>query len=518
MILLLAAIVPGLLWDEGPQTAPVLEKAGIREIATTGDASAWSGTRIRAVAVDGASLVKADAPGVDYQASRGGATGDPWVDSNLWRESRERARTFVYEVSGPAVPLAVAEAYASGARSYFRLKQADLGAFQATLRFLHEVDAGPMEPRANFGLVDDGSPEMDEIMNLLARRNLLFEPVKSAADWNGVVVKAGSAEFPKELAAEPFKFAAAVRDRIGDDKRLVRVYGSTTTIARLYGTTEHSRLHLIQYGRGVVRGMRIRVMGSYPRVLIASLGQRVTIAEDVVSEGGFTEFTIPEFRTYAIVDLDASPQGRVASVRAEKNFALTADPDAPQWRGAPAVSISTGPFANSLPFGTTLVRSRWTADSLYLLYVCPYASLSLKPNPATDRETPQLWEWDVAEAFIGADFENIAQYREYQVSPQSEWVDLDIDVVNPKPNGGMGWNSGFEVKARIDAAKKVWYGEMRIPLQSIAAKQWRAGDRARLGLFRITGAAGEQRLVSWQPPFRRNFHVPEAFGVLELTQ
>ena len=56
MILLLAAIVPGLLWDEGPQTAPVLEKAGIREIATTGDASAWSGTRIRAVAVDGSAV------------------------------------------------------------------------------------------------------------------------------------------------------------------------------------------------------------------------------------------------------------------------------------------------------------------------------------------------------------------------------------------------------------------------------------------------------------------------------
>lgn len=517
-MLLLLTIIPSLLWNEGPATAPVLEKAGIREIATTGDAAVWNGTRIRAVAIDSAALQKADDPGVDYRAARGGATADPWVNSNLWRELRDRARPFVYEVSGAAVPLAVAEAYVSGARAYFRLKQEDLPAFSAAIRFLREIDAPPMEPRTNFALVDDESPEMDEIMNLLVRRNLLFEPVRNAEGLKGTVVRAGTAAFPKEIAAEPYKFAVLVRDRIGDDRRLVRLYGSTTTIARLYGAGGHSRLHLIQYGRGPVRGMRVRVLGRYPRVLIAVPGQRVSIAEDIVQDEAATEFTIPEFRTYAVVDLDESPQGRVASVRARQDFPLTADPSAELWRGVPAIAVTTGPFNDELPFGTTLVRSRWTADSLYLLYACPYSSLSLKPNPVTDRETPALWNWDVAEAFIGADFQNIGQYREYQVSPQGEWVDLDIDVLHPKPGGGMSWNSGFEVKARLDEAHKIWYGEMRIPLQSIAAKEWRTGDRARLGLFRITGASGQQRLVSWQPPFRRSFHVPEAFGILELTE
>jgi len=89
-------------------------------------------------------------------------------------------------------------------------------------------------------------------------------------------------------------------------------------------------------------------------------------------------------------------------------------------------------------------------------------------------------------------------------------------VQSPKPDGGMGWNSGFTVKARVDEAKKIWYGEMRIPLASIAAREFKAGDKLRLGLFRITGRPEEKNLVAWQPSFRRNFHVPEAFGTLVL--
>ena len=49
---------------------------------------------------------------------------------------------------------------------------------------------------------------------------------------------------------------------------------------------------------------------------------------------------------------------------------------------------------------------------------------------AGSSETPRLWNWDVAEAFIGSDFERIGFYKEFQVSPQGEWVDLAIDRDN----------------------------------------------------------------------------------------
>lgn len=68
----------------------------------------------------------------------------------------------------------------------------------------------------------------------------------------------------------------------------------------------------------------------------------------------------------------------------------------------------------------------------------------LKPNPDTKNETYALWDWDVTEVFIGAvDFNAHHRYREYQVSPQGEWVDLDIDRKAMNGPSAVKWNSGL---------------------------------------------------------------------------
>jgi hypothetical protein len=515
MILLFLTLVPSLLWDEGPQSAPVLERAGIREIAVTGDPAAWANTKVQAVQVDTSKLEKLDEPTVDYQIGRGGATAAPWIVSNIWRMLKHRDRGYLYEVSGTSVPLAIAEAHAMNVRAYVKLKQPDLEAFARAVDFARDLDGEALHPRVNFALYDDGSDDVDEVMNLMVRRNLLFEAIRGSEKWNGTTVRIGTGGYTREMASDPYAFASVVRGRIGDDKRLVRLYGSETTLARLYGDERRARLHLIQYGRNPVSGLRIRVLGRYSRVIIAALGQRVSPAEDVVVDDTSTEFTIREFRNYAVVDLDTEA-GVLRSVHSPAEFVLTADPAAPHWLSAPKVTIHENSYGQRLPIGPTEVRSRWTNDSLYLMYICPFAQLHLRSNRETDRETPYLWDWDVAEAFIGSDFDNIAQYREYQVSPQGEWVDLDIDVVNPKPQLGMPWNSGFEVKARIDKGRRIWYGEMKIPLSSISASRFKAGDQLRLGLYRCTGLPPDRLFAAWQPTFRRSFHVPEAFGTLVL--
>ena len=174
--------------------------------------------------------------------------------------------------------------------------------------------------------------------------------------------------------------------------------------------------------------------------------------------------------------------------------------------------------ANPSPGHRTEIRSRWTKDNLYFLFVCPYQALYLKDNPSTTTETNKLWDWDVAEVFVGADFKNIRQYREFQVSPQGEWVDLDIDRDTRKPEGGWRWNSGFKVKARIDRRKKIWYGEMRIPIRSIDARPAAAGNQMRINFYRIQGPPPERKSVGWQPTGARNNHVPEAFGRIELVK
>jgi len=172
-----------------------------------------------------------------------------------------------------------------------------------------------------------------------------------------------------------------------------------------------------------------------------------------------------------------------------------------------------------VPNHRTEVRSRWTPRHLYLLYAGQYEELNLKPEPSTTTETNRLWNWDVAEAFLGSDFSSINRYKEFQVSPQGEWVDLEIDRGNPnRRGGGAAWNSGFQVKARIDAAKKIWYGEMKIPFEAIAPWPPAAGRELRAGVFRIAGVEPNRKHVSWQVTGGKTFHAPEKFGILRLVE
>jgi hypothetical protein len=164
----------------------------------------------------------------------------------------------------------------------------------------------------------------------------------------------------------------------------------------------------------------------------------------------------------------------------------------------------------------TEVRSRWTNENLYLLYICPYTELNLKPEPKLTEKTPKLWDWDVAEAFIGSDFEHINLYKEFEVSPRSEWVDLDIDSNHMDTQKSLQWNSGITVKARIDPQRKIWYGEMRIPFASISPRPPRAGMELRVGLYRIAGVGSDRSYYAWSPTGKRTFHAPEAFGTLRL--
>jgi cellulose/xylan binding protein with CBM9 domain len=208
----------------------------------------------------------------------------------------------------------------------------------------------------------------------------------------------------------------------------------------------------------------------------------------------------------------------VTSRKAASDVELTADPASSFWRQAPAIVAENDYNGNRVPNHRMEVRSRWTANHLYLLFICQYEALNLKPNPTTTAETQQLWNWDVAETFIGSDFADIARYKEFQVSPQSEWVDLDIDRSAQKRGAGSAWNSGFKVKARVDAANKTWYGEMQIPFQALGGAPPAAGRELRAGFFRIAGTAPDKKHVSWQPTGGRTFHVPEKFGILRLTE
>ena len=208
----------------------------------------------------------------------------------------------------------------------------------------------------------------------------------------------------------------------------------------------------------------------------------------------------------------------IISRYAPADFDVTADPQAPQWKNVRGVFAANNPFGKPVPGHRTEIRSRWTPENVYFLFVCPYQELNLKPDPSRTTETNHLWNWDVAEVFVGSDFAHITQYKEFEISPQGEWVDLDIDLDNPKPEGGWLWNSGFVSKARIDAAQKIWYGEMRIPWKSIDSRPPTPGLKLRINFYRGQGPAPRHKSIAWQPTGKPNFHVPEAFGLLTLAK
>ena len=210
--------------------------------------------------------------------------------------------------------------------------------------------------------------------------------------------------------------------------------------------------------------------------------------------------------------------GVILSHRAASDFALTADPEAEPWRGVEGIFMERGPQGESTAGHRTEVRSRWTKDNVYFLFICPYEKLHLHPHPTVVKETNQLWDWDVAEVFVGGDFKNIRRYKEFEISPQGEWVDLDIDRDHPLPEGGWLWNSGFKAKARVDDARKIWYGEMQIPVKSIDTRSPAPGLEMRINFYRCQGPPPKRVYIAWQPTHAETFHVPEAFGRMKLSE
>jgi len=206
----------------------------------------------------------------------------------------------------------------------------------------------------------------------------------------------------------------------------------------------------------------------------------------------------------------------MVSVRADADVVLDTNPTSSFWKGARPVVADLDNFGKRVPGHSTEVRSRWTAGNLYFLFICPYQQLHLKPHPVTSSETNELWNWDVAEVFIGADFKNIRRYREFEISPQGEWVDLDIDRSKTRPEDGWTWNSGFQVSARIDGSAKIWYAAMRIPWAAIDSRPPSVGAEFRINLYRSQGPPTNHKAIAWQPTMNETFHVPERFGLLKL--
>jgi hypothetical protein len=209
-------------------------------------------------------------------------------------------------------------------------------------------------------------------------------------------------------------------------------------------------------------------------------------------------------------------QDLMTSSHASADVFADTNPRSAFWKDAALTVIENDNYGKPVSGYRTEVRSRWTKRYLYFLFTCPYEALSLKPVPVTNAETDQLWDWDVAEVFIGSDFRKITRYKEFEVSPQGEWVDLDISRDKTEPAQGIKWDSGFQPAARIDRDRKVWHAFFRIPSIAVDTRSAAAGNQLRINLYRIQGPSPNRIELCWRPTGNPSFHTPEKFGLIRL--
>lgn len=196
---------------------------------------------------------------------------------------------------------------------------------------------------------------------------------------------------------------------------------------------------------------------------------------------------------------------------------MTEKPDAEgfptgrSWDKAPATTFDRDwRGENSDPERATGIRLLWTPETLYLRFACKYQSLNVYDQARSDGWRDQLWDRDVAEAFLQPDDSDPLIYKEFEVAPNGFWIDLDISH-----GANKEMRSGLKRRVLLDEKLKTWTAVLALPMKGLTASfdakhDWRAN------FYRVEGATEPRFYSAWSPTYsdKPNFHVPSAFGTL----
>jgi len=244
-------------------------------------------------------------PRVVGRANVASATSRPWIDANGWRFLRNTQGKFYYELPAGKAALAAAEAFVYNADAILKTDPADAEEAARILAFLRQLPPAMLPPVADLAVIDDGSPELGEVLNLLVRRNLLFRLTKTPLPQFRLNLKLGSKEFPRETAADPSEFVLRLRRQLTDEARSLRIYGNEMALCRLLSNGQRARVHLLNYSGRTMESVRVRVRGAFEKGEAVSFGVEKPTLEDFVMADGATEFSLSQMGVYAVVDLVA---------------------------------------------------------------------------------------------------------------------------------------------------------------------------------------------------------------------
>lgn len=204
-----------------------------------------------------------------------------------------------------------------------------------------------------------------------------------------------------------------------------------------------------------------------------------------------------------------------AAVAAKLNAPLDAAgfPASSAWEQAAPIRFDADwQGENADPERSTEARLLWTTTALYIKFVARYRELSVFSDAAPNGRRDRLWDRDVAEVFLQPDPSHLRRYKEFEVSPNGFWIDLDID------NGGLqDLKSGLHRRISINESTKTWTAGLAIPMKSLLPlfdphAVWR------VNFYRVEGPSEPRFYSAWRPTNtpQPNFHVPELFGYLKF--
>jgi alpha-galactosidase len=205
----------------------------------------------------------------------------------------------------------------------------------------------------------------------------------------------------------------------------------------------------------------------------------------------------------------------IVALRMQREIALDARRPVAAWEQAfPVTFCQDWQGKNADPERETQVRALWTPANLYLRFDCRYRELFLFEDSDANGRRDHLWDRDVAEAFLKPDSQHARDYREFEVSPNGMWVDLDIF-----PSGRRDLASGMTRSAWLDREKKMWAAELAIPMRALTS-DFDADREWRVNFCRVEGRAEPRFYSAWRATGtpQPNFHVPEAFGKMRFAE
>ena len=214
-------------------------------------------------------------------------------------------------------------------------------------------------------------------------------------------------------------------------------------------------------------------------------------------------------------EMQEPPDSEMLASYVDAAIALDSQHPTRAWQQAQPISFcSDWQGRNPDPERETQVRVLWSEHTLYLRFNCKYRELFVFGDSDPNGRRDRLWGRDVAEAFLQPDPSRERFYKEFEVSPNGMWIDLDIF-----PGGLSDLKSGLQRSVTLDQKARAWAAELAIPMTSLTSRFdpvaiWR------VNFYRVEGPREPRAYLAWQPTHtpEPNFHVPSVFGKLRFVR